>query len=646
MNQLLFYLLQVIAASGLLYSYYHFALRNNRFHRYNRFYLLLAAVISIIIPFLNIPVYFTSAETESSLMLQTLQVISSPDFTGESGVVTTVAPNSQGLSITNFLYLVYFLACSFLLVRFLLSINKIRLLIKRHSIESFDDVKFVNTDEPGTPFSFFKWLFWNRKIDMHSEKGEQIFRHEVFHIQQRHSCDVIFMELLTTIFWMNPFFHFIKKETKAIHEFLADEFAVKENNNWQYAELLLMQVLNTNNQLVTPFFHNQIKRRIAMITSSSKPGQQYLRKLMVLPLAAIVILLFAFTYKSVSNELEKPANIQFSKTNPGFLPDTTKPKENYEKYLVVIDGVVQPKKGFKNIDTSLLRLPKSLSFKIYKDSSGLGKYGINGKDGVIEVSTLDESLITKEVRITPGTLTLTRTEKEVKTVSGYRIESDTTPLKKNIIIEKKKDQLQGIRINGYSVKKDNPLIVIDGRPDLELNKIETLDPNSIESIRVLKNKDAIDKYGEDAKDGVIEITTKNVEIKGVTIKDVEVVEEESDKKIETDALSKITLKDLKEVVVAGYKKPIGENTNERLATVYPNPADHTATILFHSTAIEKGEVRVYDAMANLRMVSKINFIKGENKVVLHTSSLNTGNYIINVIGAESKTTRTFKLIKK
>jgi hypothetical protein len=52
MNQLLFYLLQVIAASGLLYGYYHFALRNKKFHRYNRFYLMMAVVISSLIRFL------------------------------------------------------------------------------------------------------------------------------------------------------------------------------------------------------------------------------------------------------------------------------------------------------------------------------------------------------------------------------------------------------------------------------------------------------------------------------------------------------------------------------------------------------------------------------------------------------------------
>lgn len=312
MKPILFYLLQVIAASGLLYGYYHFALRNKKFHRYNRFYLLMAAMGSILIPFLNIPVYFTAAETESSVMLQTLRVISSPvTSTPETDPIIIDSTASSQFSFTYLLYTFYFLACLLFIIRVTFSINKIRLLIKNHTIEPFDKIKFVNTDEPGTPFSFFRWLFWNRKIELHSEKGEQIFRHELFHIQQKHTWDILFIELLTVVFWINPFFQLIKKEIKAIHEFLADEFAIKENNNWQYAELLLMQVLNTNNQLVNPFFHNQIKRRIAMITTSQKPSYRYIRKLMVLPVAAIIIFLFAFTYNNRQidpHEFEKAIN--------------------------------------------------------------------------------------------------------------------------------------------------------------------------------------------------------------------------------------------------------------------------------------------------------------------------------------------------
>jgi len=193
MNQLLFYLLQVIAASGLLYGYYYSVLRNKRFHHYNRFYLLMAVAISSLIPFLNIPVYFSQKEAESSVVLQTLQVISSPSVSGDNPpFLTTVQAESitaAWFTTENIIYFFYLVILSFLLLRVFISLRKLKSLIKRNPVEQLDKIKFINTDEPGTPFSFFRWLFWNRKIELHSEEGEQIFRHELFHIQQKHSWE-------------------------------------------------------------------------------------------------------------------------------------------------------------------------------------------------------------------------------------------------------------------------------------------------------------------------------------------------------------------------------------------------------------------------------------------------------------------------
>ncbi len=298
MNPLLSYGIQVIIVSGLLYSYYHVVLRNKKFHRYNRFYLLAAAGLSVLIPLLNIPVYFSEAETESSVVYNTLRVFATTE-TDEGVTVYAGVPNKTSWFTTAHIFqLVYITIAIVVLLRVIFSLMKIRRIIRQHPVEKIENISFLNTDEPGTPFSFFRWLFWNRKIELNSEKGEQIFRHELFHIEQKHSLDILFFEFLTVAGWFNPFFHLMKRETKAIHEFLADQFAVNENNRWDYAELLLMQVLNTNQKLVHPFFHNQIKRRIAMITSPQKTSHQYLRKLMVLPVTAIAVMLFAFSYKS------------------------------------------------------------------------------------------------------------------------------------------------------------------------------------------------------------------------------------------------------------------------------------------------------------------------------------------------------------
>jgi hypothetical protein len=300
MTPLLNYVIQVIIVSGLLYSYYHWVLRNKKFHHYNRYYLLGAALLSILIPLINIPVYFTEEQTASSFVYSTLTVFSG---SGEEEGVTlyaSIPEKSNWFTWDHILPLIYITVAAIVFLRIVFSLLKIRRIIRRHPVEKIDQIRFLNTDEPGTPYSFFRWLFWNRKIELNSVKGEQIFRHELFHIEQKHSLDILFFELLTVAGWFNPFFHLMKKETRAIHEFLADQFAITENNRWDYAELLLMQVLNTDQRLVHPFFHNQIKRRIAMITSPQKTSHQYLRKLMVLPVTALAVMLFAFSYKNSS----------------------------------------------------------------------------------------------------------------------------------------------------------------------------------------------------------------------------------------------------------------------------------------------------------------------------------------------------------
>jgi len=427
MKSLLFYILQVIICSGILYGYYHFALRNKKFHSYNRYYLLAAVIISITIPFLNIPVYF-SPVNEQIAAIQTLKVIFLAN-NERAGIHSSTNLNTGIFTWENIFKLFYFLLAGFIFIRFLIGLFYIRSLLRKYIAEKLDRIYFINTEEPGTPFSFFKWIFWNKKIDLQSGKGEQIFRHELFHIQQRHSWDIIFIELLIAVFWINPFFYLIKKEVRAIHEFLADEFAVNENDKWSYAELLLLQVLSApHKQLINSFFHNHLKRRIAMITSSKKPGYQYLRKLMVLPVATFVVALFAFTYKTKHNKIEsqllnkeqtkddasqpkkilltdnkgnidsrniilKNATIKDkhgkmsylpSLTAPMFYKDTVKPLDGV---LFVINGKERPDiKSTSDLDS--IMTPNEIgTIKILKGSSAIAKYGEKGKKGVIEIDT-------------------------------------------------------------------------------------------------------------------------------------------------------------------------------------------------------------------------------------------------------------------
>lgn len=340
MKQFLLYFIQVIISSGILYGFYHFVLRNTLFHKYNRYYLLISVLLSLCVPFLNIPIYFSGNNHSTNGIVNTIFY-----FGMDQGKEVVVSSNKSTTKVDGFnwsqiLLIAYIFITLLAFLRMIVSLLKIINIKRKYPVEKIDSISFYKTNEPGTPFSFFYGLFWNNKLELHSPKGQQIFRHEIFHIRQLHTVDVLFLEMVSALFWINPFFHLIKKETKAIHEFLADEFAIQSSDKWQYAELLLMQALQTRHSIVNPFFHNQIKRRIAMIQNSTTTGKQYLRKLLTLPALEIVLALFAFNYKARRNEKQQLQVSTVTDTLPKNLSGTKLLIDKENEFTIKSDSIV------------------------------------------------------------------------------------------------------------------------------------------------------------------------------------------------------------------------------------------------------------------------------------------------------------------
>jgi len=340
MKQFLLYFIQVIISSGILYGFYHFVLRNTLFHKYNRYYLLASVLLSVFVPFLNIPIYFSGNNHTTNGIVNTIFYFGMDQ--GNEAVVSINKSTTKvdGFNWSQILLIAYIFITLLAFLRMIVSLIKITNLKRKYPVEKIDSISFYKTNEPGTPFSFFYGLFWNNKLELHSPKGQQIFRHEIFHIRQLHTVDVLFLKMVSALFWINPFFHLIKKETKAIHEFLADEFAIQSSDKWQYAELLLMQALQTRHSIVNPFFHNQIKRRIAMIQNSTTTGKQYLRKLLTLPALAIVLALFAFNYKARRNEKQQLQVSTVTDTLPKNLSGTKLLIDKENEFTIKSDSIV------------------------------------------------------------------------------------------------------------------------------------------------------------------------------------------------------------------------------------------------------------------------------------------------------------------
>ena len=293
----LYYLLQVLVCSAVLMVYYLLVLRNKKFHQYNRFYLLGVALVSWIVPLIKI---FWQQERSGVRQVDLLNVVA----TNNSEMEAMVTSQQHSLDWVSLLPHLYVGVSVFLAVAMLVSLYRIYKIYTTHECSNLQQFYLVMTRVKGTPFSFFSYIFWNAEIDIQTPAGKQILQHELTHVKQYHTIDKIVIQLNLIAGWFNPFFWLLKKELDMIHEFIADKKSVEHGDAASLAQMLLTTAYPGQQfPLTNPFFFSPIKRRLKMLTNTKNPTFNYLRRLIVLPLLAVVVLLFAFRAKENMNTI-------------------------------------------------------------------------------------------------------------------------------------------------------------------------------------------------------------------------------------------------------------------------------------------------------------------------------------------------------
>jgi TonB-dependent SusC/RagA subfamily outer membrane receptor len=200
----------------------------------------------------------------------------------------------------------------------LVSLYRIYKIYTTHECSNLQQFYLVMTRVKGTPFSFFSYIFWNAEIDIQTPAGKQILQHELTHVTQYHTIDKIVIQLNLIAGWFNPFFWLLKKELDMIHEFIADKKSVEHGDAASFAQMLLTTAYPGQQfPLTNPFFFSPIKRRLKMLTNTKNPTFNYLRRLVVLPLLAVVVLLFAFRVKENNNAVAPLSKTYTVVLNPG-----------------------------------------------------------------------------------------------------------------------------------------------------------------------------------------------------------------------------------------------------------------------------------------------------------------------------------------
>lgn len=291
---MLIYLLKSGACLAIFMAFYTFFLEKENMHVFKRFYLLGALIIAFVIPlitftqYIEVPALPMAKETFEPVVFYTESV-----------------PQVEETNYLPFiLWSIYALGVLVFGSLFIKNLIQIVLKIKRNPKQKSKHVIHVLLNDLVTPHTFFKYIFLNRQKFEKHEIPKEVFWHEESHAKQKHSVDVLFIELLQVIFWFNPLIYFVKHAIKMNHEFLADQAVLNKGISLPtYQHILLAfssnasesPLANAINYSSTRHAASVIKKRFTVMKTHTTKRKIWLRSLVLLPLFALT--LYGFSEK-------------------------------------------------------------------------------------------------------------------------------------------------------------------------------------------------------------------------------------------------------------------------------------------------------------------------------------------------------------
>ena len=263
--------------------YYTYRLLFGKCNRFNvcRIILLTMSVFAFVFPFISIKI--SGQMPEYFFIMDNVEILSNNEI-----ILETENVKNNSLSFLQIVSVAYIIGVIFSFMKMIFNIYKVNKIKQGKKFEIIDNVKIIYTEENHIPFSFFNCIYLPDEIN-----NPLILKHEMSHVKNHHSLDVILMEIMISFQWFNPFIYKMKKELQNVHEYIADNEAVEnETDKSNYMMLLLQQCTADNfNTVANNFSFLLTKKRISMITQKQKTKRMVMRLLLTLPVFAMLILL-------------------------------------------------------------------------------------------------------------------------------------------------------------------------------------------------------------------------------------------------------------------------------------------------------------------------------------------------------------------
>ncbi len=301
MNDLLNYFLEANLYLISIYIMYELLLVRDKHFQFNRAFVLLGVLLSLVLPSISIPVQNAAVTGEFSVMLPVLTITAAQE--------QSVTWLMDWVQIIGAIYFGGVLITAFLLTRQIFRLLKH--LPKRGTMRQQNNgYTLITTNGEIPTCSFFGYLFWDSSAKLTELEKRQILDHELTHIRQWHSVDILFIEILRVIFWFNPATYLLKSRLTEVHEYLADRGATNPESIEEYSKLLSLQVFRSYDISFTNHFHqSQILKRITML--KTKEGKSLWTNIaLLLPMLALIITVFSCeTGKDEVNSESTPVTV-------------------------------------------------------------------------------------------------------------------------------------------------------------------------------------------------------------------------------------------------------------------------------------------------------------------------------------------------
>ncbi|MBC7902366.1 MAG: TonB-dependent receptor plug domain-containing protein [Gemmatimonadaceae bacterium] len=505
------YILKFSISIAALFLFYKLVLRPLTFYQWHRWYLVGYSLLSFVIPLIDVSPWFDFSGQAAGKLMSAVPAIS--DYTLTLDKSQTSSLFFQQFSTLDWCLFILAAGSLVMLVRFGIQFfSLMRIRRKATLLQTSDDVNLYEMNIQAGPFSFGNAIYVNPA--MHSaEELSRIIQHEYVHVKQKHSADLMIAELVCIVNWFNPFAWLVRHAIRQNLEFIADNKVVQNGIDLKEYQYLLLKVVGIPQYRIANHFNlSNLKKRIAMMNKMRTAKMHLTKFLFVLPMLLLVLLAFR---SSQAQDLPKAI--------PAPLPETPAITPPAPALSVTPAAAPNPPARPGNVSTAAPRaMPTAPAIRDTVPTPPVKEVTVIGyatsKNKNTQVATVNDKGYILTVADNGGECVVIVKDKNKKILKAValidwnnipdyekqygKIPPPPPPVERPV-------EVRASRGISKNTNFDNVLVIIDKvEQPMGNNALSKISPDRIESINILKDASAVAIYGDKAKNGVVEVTTK------------------------------------------------------------------------------------------------------------------------------------------